>query len=264
MPEVEGVRMYSLKKEDMYKIAPIFDGWNETPLWSCLQGYMGNAWVDDIRNPKSAQIITGDLCFFAGAPNIELVKNIPEYFPSKYILMVPQNDEWGSMIEHVYGDKYDRFMRYAIKKEPGVFDTEKLQTYVEKLPSEYDIKKIDEEIYNKVKTEEWSKDLCSQFPTYSDYEDYGLGFVALHNDEIVCGASSYTVYDKGIEIEIDTKEEYRRKGLALACSSKLILECLDRGLYPSWDAANKESVALAEKLGYHFDKEYVTYSISCK
>lgn len=77
-------------------------------------------------------------------------------------------------------------------------------------------------------------------------------FVVLHNDNIVCGASSYTVYDKVIKIEIDTKKDYRRKGLALVCASKLILECLNRELYPSWDAANRESVALAEKLGYHF------------
>ena len=41
----------------------------------------------------------------------------------------------------------------------------------------------------------------------------------------------------------------------------LILECLERGWYPSWDAQNKESVALAEKLGYHFDYEYVAYEV---
>ncbi len=43
--------------------------------------------------------------------------------------------------------------------------------------------------------------------------------------------------------------------------AKLILECMDRGLYPSWDAHDMRSVALAEKLGYHLDKEYVTYII---
>lgn len=254
--------MYCLEKEDMYIITPIFDSWKETLLWSCFQGYMGNAWVDDIQNPKSAQIITGDFCFYAGVPNIELVKNIPEYYPSECILMIPQNDEWRNLIEQEYKDNCSRFMRYAIKKEPDIFDIEKLHSYIEKLPSEYSIRKIDEKIYNKVKTEEWSKDLCSQFPTCNDYEKNGLGFVVLHNGKVVCGASSYTVYDKGIEIEIDTKKEYRRKGLALVCASKLILECLDRELYPCWDAANKESVALAEKLGYHFDKEYATYSIT--
>ena len=63
----------------------------------------------------------------------------------------------------------------------------------------------------------------------------------------------------GIEIEIDTKEECRRRGLALACGARLILECLDRGLYPSWDAANLDSVRLAEKLGYRFDRAYTAY-----
>ena len=58
---------------------------------------------------------------------------------------------------------------------------------------------------------------------------------------------------------MDTREDERRKGLAMACCASLILACLDRKLYPSWDAHNKGSLALAEKLGYHFDKEYPTY-----
>ena len=55
--------------------------------------------------------------------------------------------------------------------------------------------------------------------------------------------------------------ELIEKGLAYACGAKLILECLEEGLYPSWDAQNKWSVALAEKLGYHFSHEYVAYEI---
>ena len=39
----------------------------------------------------------------------------------------------------------------------------------------------------------------------------------------------------------------------------LILSCLDDGLYPSWDAANMNSVHLAEKLGYQFSHEYACY-----
>ncbi|MBR3832696.1 MAG: GNAT family N-acetyltransferase [Lachnospiraceae bacterium] len=49
--------------------------------------------------------------------------------------------------------------------------------------------------------------------------------------------------------------------VASICGAKLILECLDRGLYPSWDAQNMGSVALAEKLGYHFDHAYDAYEI---
>ena len=39
----------------------------------------------------------------------------------------------------------------------------------------------------------------------------------------MAGASSYTVYDGGIEIEIDTRPDVRRLGLALACGARLIL-----------------------------------------
>ena len=90
---------------------------------------------------------------------------------------------------------------------------------------------------------------------------YGLGVVLLKDGEVVSGASSYSGYIGGIEIEIDTREDYRRKGVAYICGAKLILECLDRKWYQSWDAQNRWSVALAEKLGYHFDHAYVAYEI---
>ena len=41
-----------------------------------------------------------------------------------------------------------------------------------------------------------------------------------------------------------------------------LLQCLEEGLYPSWDAQNMNSVYLAEKLGYEFDHEYTVYEVS--
>lgn len=41
----------------------------------------------------------------------------------------------------------------------------------------------------------------------------------------------------------------------------MILECLEQNLYPSWDAHNMWSVALAEKLGYHYDHEYTAFEL---
>lgn len=105
------------------------------------------------------------------------------------------------------------------------------------------------------------KDLCSRFDSYKAFEKSGLGFCIIHEGEIVSEASSYTVYDGGIEIEIDTKVAYRQKGLASACAAKLILACLRKGLYPSWDAHNQISLALAEKLGYVLDYDYTSYEI---
>ena len=120
---------------------------------------------------------------------------------------------------------------------------------------------MDEELFWRCKQIGRCKDWVSQYPDYKDYERYRLGVVIIKDGEPVVGASSYSGYRGGIEIEIDTKEEYRRQGLAYICGAKLIMECLDRDLYPSWDAQNTWSVALAEKLGYHFDHAYTAYEV---
>ena len=79
---------------------------------------------------------------------------------------------------------------------------------------------------------------------------------------IVAGASSYTRYVEGIEIEVDTVPEERRKHLATIVCSALILKCLEEGLYPSWDAQNMNSVRLAESLGYEYDHDYIAYEVA--
>ena len=76
------------------------------------------------------------------------------------------------------------------------------------------------------------------------------------------GASSYTRYKEGIEIEVDTVPSERRKGLAGVVCCSLILACLDEGLYPSWDAHDMNSVQLSKKFGYEFNHEYTAYEVA--
>lgn len=261
MQHRNGVKMNLLKKEELSKIEPMFHGWEETMIWSCLQGVMGQAWADSLEHPSSAQIIIGDFCFMAGKPDKELAAHIPESFPGKFLIMVPKTLDWNPIIEEIYGQQAEKALRYAIKKEKNIFSREKLKQNAENLSSEYSLAFIDEKWFHYLKQKAWSRDLCSQYQTYEEYKEKGLGVTALYKGIPVSGASSYTSYLGGIEIEIDTMEAYRRKGLAYACASRLILECLDRGLYPSWDAADLRSVSLARKLGYHPDREYTAYYV---
>lgn len=241
--------------------APLFDGWQETLIWSCLQDVMGDIYADSDENPVSAMALIGDFCFFAGEPDPALVLYKPESCTSDFVIMTPQSEAWAKLIESCYQEKAKQVTRYAIKKEQDIFDQNMLQEVVKGLPAEYTMKMLEEDCFKRCKEQEWCRDWVSQYANYEEYKQHGLGVVLLKEDEIVSGASSYTVYLGGIEIQIDTKEEYRRKGLARICGAKLILECLKRNLYPSWDAQNKGSVALAETLGYHFDHEYIAYDI---
>lgn len=261
-PETEDHVMQLLLKDQKAQIAPLFKNFHQSMIRSCLENRMGCAYAENTETPVSAQIIIGAFSFLAGQPDENLVRNIPTDYPLSEILIIPENESWNSLIESVWGRRAERFTRYAIKKEPAIFNEFLLHEFIDRLSDEYSIQMIDENIYTQSKEEQWSEDLCALFPVYEDYRDHGLGAAVLYEGRLVSGASSYTVSNDCIEIEVDTKPEHRRKGLALACCAKLILECRQRGLYPGWDAHDLRSVSLARRLGYHLDYGYTAYRVT--
>lgn len=245
--------VYELK--DTKKAEPIFAGWEETLIYSCVQQVMGKIFVTDLEHPRSACAFVGCFAFYAGEVSEELVRNKPDGF----VIMTPQNEEWAEMIEKCFPDA-KKVTRYAIRKDTR-FDVNKLQDMVKMLPDGYELKPIDDRLYDKCLESPATADFVSSFESKEKYLKYGRGMVILKDDKIVAGASSYTRYKEGIEIEVDTVEAERRKHLATVACSALILNCLKEGLYPSWDAQNKNSVHLAEKLGYEYWHDYVAYEI---
>jgi RimJ/RimL family protein N-acetyltransferase len=240
---------------DTSKVKDLFADWEETLIYSCLQKVMGKIYVTDPDKPVSAFAYVGCFGFAAGEPNRELLENKPEGFA----IITPQNEAWAALIEAVYSNAM-KVTRYAIKKDTR-FDTAGLQKNIDRLPKEYEIKEIDSDLYDKCIEDPVTRDFVSSFADKKQYLELGRGIVILKEGKIVSGASSYTRYNEGIEIEVDTVEEERRNHLATAACSALILRCLKENLYPSWDAQNMNSVRLAEKLGYEFDHEYVAYEV---
>ena len=54
--------IYEIKnKKSLEKLA---EGWDETLIWSYLQGYMGTAYTNNIETIESVQIVVGDFAFF--------------------------------------------------------------------------------------------------------------------------------------------------------------------------------------------------------
>ena len=184
----------------------LFEGWEETLIWSCLQGVMGEVYADDVRNPASAMAILGDFVFFAGEPDEEMILYKPDWCHNEFIIMVPQNDAWAALIEKHYQEKAKKVSRYAIKKETDAFDKEKLKRIVASLPEEYELRLIDREIYEICQKMEWSRFWVALYRDYEEFQKLGLGVAILKDGELVAGASSYSSYKEGIEIEIDTNE----------------------------------------------------------
>ena len=245
-----------VKLERPERAEGLFEGCTDTTLFSCLQGVMGEVYGDDAERPEAARAVLGDFSFFGGKPTEGLLRLFEDL---EFHILVPGSEGWERLIEACLSAKVKRVLRYGIKKEPEVFDRARLLQAASSLPEGYELRQIDEELYHQCRREKWSRDFVGNYPDYDAYRRLGLGMAVVRDGELIAGTSSYSSCLGGIEIEVGTKEVYRRKGFAYACSAGLILACLERGLYPSWDAQNLHSVGLAEKLGYHFDREYAVY-----
>ncbi len=250
-----------VRLNDLSKIHTWYMDWDDSMIWSCFQKIMGEAYVDCAEHPQSAIVYVNCFAFAAGKPSKQLVQEWYDEKVSSFAIITARDDSWNSIFNMVGREKCRCVERYATKKETDCFDIMKLTDIVETLSAKYELKLIDEIIYQECLKYDWSIDFVQGYKSYAKYRKCGLGVVAFCGEEMVSGASSYSSYMDGIEVEIDTKDGYRRKGLATACGAKLILECLKRGLYPSWDAQNRHSLALAEKLGYHYSHSYTAYEI---
>jgi len=258
--------MKMISKDKLTKIAPLFNGYQSTFTNSAVQGCIGQVWADDEQQPTVAKAILFVFGSFAGDATSnkakELLMYTPTDYPHSWMGLIAEDAAWQQLIEEVYKGKYQKIIRYSFKKDPTYFDKEKLQQYVDSLPNDYQIMKIDEKLFHELQAQDWSQFHGSQFPNFNMFQQHGAGFVILYDNLPICVASSFIYYKDGIEIQIDTKNEYQKKNLATICASKLILACLEKGLYPNWDASSESSVALAKKLGYQLDKEYVMYGVA--
>lgn len=233
----------------------LFAGWEAPMVQACLQGRMGRV---QTLGKDSALASIGDFCFLAGEPSPELLT------AADAPILVPGSAGWEALIREVLGERAVPFTRYATRRKPENFRRDRLIHFTRSLPHGFAIHPIGREIYLTLMEREWAWDLCGCFADASDFLERGLGFVVTQGGMLVAGASSYAACDGAIEIEIDTRPDFRRLGLASACGARLILECLKQGIYPGWDAHDSRSLALAAKLGYQLDRPYRAYWVEGK
>lgn len=261
-----------LHGSDRALAAPVFAGMDDTTILSCIQNYPGShVWVDNSEKPTCAHVLMGGekegacgFSFVAGDHTSTAARELIAAWPREntgYCTIVPENESWAALIEEIFSSA-PRQTRYAMSKTEHYFDMDNLRSLARSPAPELLIQRIDAAMYDKIYLNDWSRDQVANFPDGAAFERMAVGFICLCGNDIVGGASCYSVYDGGIEIEVDTREDFRRRGIARACAASLVLYALEHDLYPSWDAANLMSVGLARSLGYVFSHEYPAYWLS--
>ena len=243
----------------MASVAPLFAGWQETIIWSCLQGEMGEVYAPVGEAPVSALATLGDFTFLAGEPREELVRFLPPSRRPDYHILVPQNEGWARCIAGVY-PQARRVTRYATEKTGMLFDRTRLARLAARLSPSDQLCPVNTTLYQRCLASPWSRDLVAQFPTPAVFARRGLGMAVLRRGRLVAGAASYSRYRGGIEVEVDTAPAHRGYGYATLAAAKLILTAHQQGKIATWDAANETSAHIAQKLGYRVTCAYQVFT----
>lgn len=255
--------MIELNYNEMHQIRHLFQNMEDATIYSCLDGYMGRGFTDDAKNPKAAFVYLGAFLFVTGEnltmEHVAFIDEIMKMTKNYRLIVVSDYTGCASLLEEHYKENFRKINRYRLIRNE--FDKGKLNEMIGQLPGEYKIHSIDHDWYDRVLEEKWCRDFVSNFNTKEDFINQGIGYIITYGDKIISGASSYSVYKEGIDIQITTHEDFRNKGLAQIIGAKIIVECLDKGILPNWDAANLTSARLAERLGYTYAGPYDAYYI---
>lgn len=161
--------LYEIKgDESLNKIKDFFNDIRFFMGKSVLDGMMGNAYVDNISNPSIAFLTVRKYCFISGNIEKEKFKQIIDEQFKSYKLI--PSDGLSKELEEIYKDNIIKSYRYSIKKDP-VFNIQKLEDMSNDIKTKYGIVKIDKEMANRIKNENFIN-------ITDDYENNGIGFVA--------------------------------------------------------------------------------------
>ena len=235
----------------------LFKTWKKYMVLYGLKSRIGTVYRNGDRTTSFYDI--GNFLYLAG----ELDSRFWEDFVRQYGLddkiIISEDTKWQDFLHRQVG--LISFTRYSFKDKAN-FQVEFLNYLVSQLEKGYNILPIDNRIYKCFYEEEWSQDLQGDFESYQDFAlKGGYGFVILKNNEVIAGISSGLVYQGAVVVEVATRPNEQGNGFAKKLGAAMILESLNRDMFPLWDAHNEASKKVAEFLGYELAEPYEAFEL---
>jgi GNAT superfamily N-acetyltransferase len=221
---------------------------------SVLEGVLGEARVDDIAQPRIARLEL-DFHLIGGDPEAPAAAHAVRSVPAGEHFGI--SERWAGL---VMGRREDvqPYKRVSFA-QPRRWERARLVELCGRLPDGFGLERITND--NIAAFEQLADSLVYNFASHADFIARGVGFGIRHRGSFVAGCSSFAISSHSLEFEIQTHQDYQRRGLALVTGARMIEHCLDHDLSPCWDAAHEGSARLAERLGFGRRMPYTAYRI---
>jgi GNAT superfamily N-acetyltransferase len=244
---------------DRCYLIPLFQNcpYDRVLIDSVLEGRFGRAYADSASNPSVVRLDSGAFTMLGGKSTAMGVKDLLRLAPIRYV--TPQTAEWRRILQDEFGSRLTvlPFTDFSTVD----LDPARLMGLIWSLPPGFELKRLDQSLAEQLPADIGNKYFFENFHSIHDFLERGIGYCIVHQNKIVCAATSMAASQGAIDIEIETVADYRKQGLATVVGAQLVAHCLKQGIEPRWLAANEASERLAFKLGFARGDSYETLEI---
>lgn len=236
----------------------------------------GKVFVDNINKPKSIFIAHeyGMSLLFGDTENLEFNLELKKYLlnenkdRSNYEWLQVYPEKWNDKLKELLNDKiinYSKLLDNYSKSEADILTEKYRENHIIQWgrvnfiykdidkaifsKSEYEIKLIDSEIYDRIEGSVIPKFFWKSKELFLSV---GIGYALMNGDDIVSIAFSSCKFDNVLEIGVETSEKYRNMGFAKHVCQELLSYCKKNNYSPIWACRleNTGSYLLAKSLGF--------------
>ncbi len=230
-------------------LGPLFDAHRHlrAVIDSVLEGYLGTAFVDSLESPRTARLELGVYVFLAGDARSPAADEFVSNQDGLCEFIVADEPDWMALIQKHHGDRIERRTMDAFSA--CRLDLTNLRLLSGIVPDDVELAPLTIEDARSMGPE-FNPNCISIFKTPEDFLQRGLSVCAKQNGSILAAATSYSISANSVEVAIATHPDHRRRGLASAVGAAILIQCIERGLEPHWNAGNPISSSVANKLGF--------------
>lgn len=268
--------IYELQKDQFMNCKHLLQKERHIEVQAIIEGNnSGRIFVDNASEPRSGLVWLGNLdgFVFIGEANnqmfnLEIKKVLREQIAQEAACL---DLKWFEGFGHQVG--WDRTIREILCEQSYEESNQKVyklyesacKIYNEPIIDEvYTVLKVTKEnlvTYSLLKQSFFVSQITSFWNSVESFFEKGIGYVILHEDQVVSLCFSGFVSGNMHAVNIETILEHRGKNLAKKVAHIFVQECFKQGYVPYWDCmeVNKPSIAIAESLGFTNIFDYIVY-----